>query len=278
MTAIPDAPAPLQPTRGALVIGASSGIGAAVARYLAREGYQVALVARRERLLEDLKIRIEAETGRPCARIYPHDVTAYADVPVLFQKVLRDLGRLEVVVYAAGIMPPVELHEYDFAKDRATVEVNVLGAMAWLNQAAILFERQRGGQIVGISSVAGERGRVGNPAYNSSKAALNTYLEALRNRLTRHGVHVLTVKPGFVDTDMLKNAPRTFWVVSPDRVAEDIGWALRRRKQEIFTPARWRWTSESRDDIPSCCGGSPATWTASCWGPEGGFTLPRTAH
>jgi short-subunit dehydrogenase len=80
---------------------------------------------------------------------------------------------------------------------------------------------------------------VGAPAYNTSKAALTTYLEALRNRLTRKGVHVLTVKPGFVATEMLKNAPRTFWVISPEQVAKDIYAAMRTRKQEIYTPARW---------------------------------------
>jgi len=80
---------------------------------------------------------------------------------------------------------------------------------------------------------------VGNPGYNASKAALSTYLEALRNRLTRYGVHVLTVKPGFMDTDMLKSSPRTFWVVSPEQAADDTWKAIKSRKQTLYTLGRW---------------------------------------
>ena len=99
--------------------------------------------------------------------------------------------------------------------------------------------------------MAGERGRVGNPSYNASKAALTCYLEALRNRLTRFGVHVLTVKPGFVATDMLKDAKKTFLVASPERVAADIAKAIRKRKQEIYTPGLWRWIMLIVRNIPS---------------------------
>jgi short-subunit dehydrogenase len=95
---------------------------------------------------------------------------------------------------------------------------------------------------VGISSVAGDRGRVGNPGYNTSKAALSTYLEALRNRLTRHGVNVLTVKPGFVRTDMLKAAQgKTPFAIPAEKAADDIWKAMRSRKQMIYTPSLWRW-------------------------------------
>jgi short-subunit dehydrogenase len=104
---------------------------------------------------------------------------------------------------------------------------------------------------VGLSSIAGERGRVRSPAYNASKAALNSYLESLRNRLTRKGVHVLTVKPGFVDTPMLKNADKKMWVISPEQAADDIWRAIRGRKQTIFTPARWRLVALALRHVPS---------------------------
>ncbi|HLB45898.1 MAG TPA: SDR family NAD(P)-dependent oxidoreductase [Anaerolineales bacterium] len=227
----------LTPTPAAIVIGASSGIGEAVARRLAREGYAVALVSRRAELLNRIAEQIKAGGGR--AHVYPHDATNYAEAPTLFQTILRDLGRLDVVVYASGVMPAVDLSEFNFEKDKAMIDVNVLGAMAWLDQAAMALERLKRGSIVGISSVAGDRGRIGNPVYNASKAAFSTYLEALRNRLTRKGVHVLTVKPGFVDTEMLKGAKRTFWVISPDQAAADIYRAVKSRQQVIYTPARW---------------------------------------
>jgi short-subunit dehydrogenase len=105
-----------------------------------------------------------------------------------------------------------------------------------------MFQSAGAGQFVGIGSVAGDRGRVGNPGYNTSKAGLATYLEALRNRLTRRGVNVLTVKPGFVQTKMLKAAPGpTPFVISPEKAAADIWQAMRKRRQVIYTPALWRW-------------------------------------
>ncbi len=242
----------LKPPKGAIIVGASSGIGAALARRLAREGYGLALLGRRAEPLEALCAQINTEAGVLRARAYVHDVTQYADVPAAFQTALRDLGHVNVVVYSAGVLLPVELSEFNFEKDQAAMETNALGAMAWLNQAAMFFERMGSGHIVGISSIAGERGRVGNPAYNASKAALNSYLESLRNRLTRKGVHVLTVKPGFVDTPMLHAAKaKAFWVVSPEQVADETWQAIRRRRQSFFVPGRWQLVALVLRHIPS---------------------------
>lgn len=242
----------LQPPRTAIVVGGSSGIGAALARRLAREGYTLALVGRRPEPLQALCGQINAAAGTVRARPYPHDATHYDEVPVLFQEILRDLGRVDVVVYSAGLLLPVTLSEFDFAKDCAMLQANLLGGMAWLNQAAQLFERTRSGHLVGVSSIAGERGRVGNPAYNASKAGLNSYLESLRNRLSRKGVHVLTVKPGFVDTPMLRGSnAKKMWVIPPEQAAEDIWRALRGRKQTAFSPARWRLVALALHHVPS---------------------------
>lgn len=232
-------PSTLTPTLGAIVIGSSSGIGAAIARRLAGAGYAVALVARRSDLLNTLAAQIKATGGQ--ARVYVHDAVQFDEVPTLFQTILRDLGRIDVVVYASGVMPSVDLSEFNFAKDKAMIAVNVLGAMAWLDQAAMAFARLGRGSLVGISSVAGDRGRIINPVYNASKAAFSTYLEALRNRLTRKGVQVLTVKPGFVDTEMLRSSGRSArGAISPDQAAADVWQAIKGRKQTIYTPARWQ--------------------------------------
>ncbi|MBX3055793.1 MAG: SDR family NAD(P)-dependent oxidoreductase [Anaerolineae bacterium] len=230
---------PLEPQKRAIVVGASSGIGAALTHELVRQGYTVAALARRESLLQELCQRVNTAVTPAKILPYTHNVTDYDEIPGLFQTVVRDLGGLDLIVYVAGTQPNVALDEYDFAKDRAMMEVNLLGAIAWLNQAAQRFERAGSGHIVGISSIAGDRGRVGAPVYNTSKAGLNTYLEALRNRLTRHGVTVTTVKPGFVDTVLLENAPKTFWVISPEQAAAAIFQAIRRQKQTIYLPARW---------------------------------------
>jgi short-subunit dehydrogenase len=231
---------PLEPKSRAIVIGASSGIGAALVETLVDAGYLVAALARRQELLAALCDRLnEAETDSKRTLPYTHDVRQIEEVPGLFQKVVRDLGGLDLIVYVAGVQPPITLDEYDLEKDRAMIETNLLGAVAWLNQAAVRFQRAGVGHIVGISSIAGDRGRVASPVYNSSKAGLNTYLEALRNRLSRHGVTVTTIKPGFVDTVNLKNAPKTFWVISPAEAARQIYRAIRRKRQTAYVPARW---------------------------------------
>jgi short-subunit dehydrogenase len=230
---------PLQPQRRTIIIGSARGLGAALSRRLAREGYLLGLVDRNPALLNALCDEINASGAGTQAVPYIHDATSYTETPVLLQKIMADLGGLDVFIYNAGILLPTTPTTYEFEKDLEMMKVNALGAMAWFNAVAPIFQSLKSGHIVGISSVAADRGRVGNPGYNASKAALSTYLEALRNRLTRSGVHVLTVKPGFMDTDMLKNTPRTFWVVSPEQAADDICKALKSRKQTIYTLGRW---------------------------------------
>ncbi|MGC8668809.1 MAG: SDR family NAD(P)-dependent oxidoreductase [Chthonomonadales bacterium] len=223
----------------AIVIGASSGIGAELARMLGRSGCRVALVSRRADLLDRLAQEINAHAPSPVAAAYPHDVTRYEEVPALFQQICRDLGGLDLVIYAAGVMPTIGEDEFNFAKDRAIVEVNLLGAIAWLNEAAVRFLRAGEGVIVGISSVAGDRGRRGNPVYCASKAALATYLEALRNRLSRHGVAVVTIKPGPVDTPMTAGQKLPL-MIPPERAAAAILAAAARRRHTAYVPGIWR--------------------------------------
>ena len=218
-----------------IVVGASSGIGEAMARQLAREGAQVALVARRA---EELA-RVQREFPQ-LMRVYAHDVADVDAVPALLERISAEMGGVDTLIYAAGTMPPIEEGEYSFDKDRAMVQVNVLGAMAWMNPAAARFEAARAGTILGISSIAGERGRRANPAYCTTKAALTAYLEALRNRCSRYGVNVVTMKPGFVDTVMTKGKPGLFWLISADEAAaEGLDLARRGTSAEGFVPARW---------------------------------------
>ena len=251
MSASPFPPAtPLQPRKRAILVGASSGIGAALARKLAAEGYHLALLARREEPLKTLCAELN-HAGQTRAAYYVHDVADFASIPALFQRIVADLGGLDLFVFNSGILLPVKVDEFDFEKDHQMMTVNTLGAMAWLNPVAAMFQGAKSGMIVGIGSVAGDRGRIGAPAYNTSKAALHTYLEALRNRLTRHGVAVLTVKPGFVNTDMIKASPRTFMVISPEQAAEGIWNAIRARKQTVYVPAQWGLLMQIIRHIPS---------------------------
>jgi short-subunit dehydrogenase len=250
-TDLPPRATPLQPRERAIVVGASSGIGAALVKRLALEGYTVAALARRADRLTALCSEVNAAAGETRAVAYPHDVTDYASVPALLQKIITDLGGLDLFVYNSGIALPTGFKHYNFEKDLRTTEVNYLGALAWLNPVAAMFQSAKAGTIVGISSVAGDRGRVGNPSYNASKAALTSYFESLRNRLTRRGVHVLTVKPGYVATEMTQGQKGMFLVASVDTTVNDIYRAIRRRKQVLYTPWFWGWIMLVIRHIPS---------------------------
>ena len=128
---------------------------------------------------------------------------------------------------------------YDTAQDQFMFQVNLIGAAAWINPVAQRFQQQHAGHIVGIGSIAGDRGRRGMPAYTASKAGMHTYLEGMRNRLWRDGVTVTTIKLGQVDTDMLKNADRRRNPITPERAADLIWQAIKQRKQTVYVP--WWW-------------------------------------
>jgi NADP-dependent 3-hydroxy acid dehydrogenase YdfG len=161
-------------------------------KQLAASGCKVAGVARRAERLE----------GMANVLAFKHDVTNYDEVPSLFQEITKQLGGLDLIVYASGVMPAVGAQEYNFEKDKQMIYVNVLGCIAWMNQAAIRFENTKAGSMVAIGSVAGDRGRSGQPVYNASKAFVSTYMEAIRNRIARYGVKVVTIKPGPTATEM----------------------------------------------------------------------------
>ena len=222
--------------RRAIVVGASSGMGAALVRQLASEGYRVAALARRAERLSELAVDCAELPGRVLVR--PHDVAETGAVAALFEELVRELGGLDLFVFAAGVMPEVEREEYDTVKDLDMLEINFGGCVAWCNEVAKLFRTQRSGTLVGISSVAGDRGRKGNPMYGSTKAAMNHYLEALRNRLSEVGVHVCTIKPGFVDTAMTAGKD-VFWLISPEAAARQILAAARNRVNTRYVPLRW---------------------------------------
>ena len=229
------------PWRHAIVVGGSSGIGAAVARALAAGGARVALVARRAGALEAVADEIRRVTADPArALVFPHDVTEGAAVPALVQRIGHALGGIDLLVYAAGVMPRIGVDQYDLGVDRAIIDVNVVGAIAWCNVLAERFACGGGGTIVGISSVAADRGRRGNPAYHASKAALDAYLEAVRNRVARNGVRVVTVKPGPVDTPMTKGMERLPLLVSAEDAAAELLAGAARGRQTVYVPRTWR--------------------------------------
>lgn len=238
------------PAGRAIVVGASSGIGAAIVRRLAAEGWSVSALARRAQALDELASEALA-SGRGEVRAVAHDVRDVDAVPELFERLVRDLGGLDLLVFAAGIMPEIGEAEFDTRKDLEILAINTGGCIAWCNPAADFMRSQRSGTIVGISSIAGDRGRKGNPAYGTSKAAMDHYLEALRNRLGTFGVHVCTIKPGYVDTAMTRGMEGLFWLIDADTAAQRILRAARRGANVRYVPMRWWWVGTVMKLIPS---------------------------
>ncbi len=182
----------------AIVLGGSSGIGAELVKQLAATGCKVLAVGRDKARLEALKA---AKPDR--IEILVQDLTSYtAGDRTPIAKMAEGLGGLDLVIWAAGIMPEVGPDEFDPVKDTQMVTTNFTAAVAWLDEVATRFQAEGKGTIVGLGSVAGDRGRKAQPAYNASKAGFHTYMEALRNRLTRKGVTVVTIRPGPIDTPM----------------------------------------------------------------------------
>jgi NAD(P)-dependent dehydrogenase (short-subunit alcohol dehydrogenase family) len=224
-------------------------MGEEIARELARRNCKVALVSWCKEELMAVADSLNAVTPG-IAFPYVHDVRSFECAPSLFQQITHDLGGLDVVFYMAGVMPRLQPDEYDFDQDKKTIEVNTLGAIAWLNEAAQRFQRAREGTIVGISSVAGDRGRRGMPAYAASKAALTCYLEALRNRLSQHGVSVVTIKPGPVDTPLTRGSKQPL-IIPASKAATLILKAARRRGKTVYVPGIWRYIMFIVRNIPS---------------------------
>lgn len=216
----------------ALIIGASSGIGLAIARELSRKGFRLGVAARRKELLEDHAARDAAVV---CAEAM--DVALPKSVET-FREMARVLGRVDFVYFVAGVG---HLNAgLDWGPEEETLAVNVTGFARLCGEAMRLFEEQGSGHLVGISSIAALRGSAEAPAYGASKAFMSRYLQALRFRAKKSGqpVFVTDVRPGFVDTAMMK-AEAPFWVATPEKAARQVVAAVGRRRGVVYVTRRW---------------------------------------
>ncbi len=222
-----------------VVVGASSGIGEALAVRLAHDARPVAILARRRDQLEAIAARANRKVGTTRVHVYEHDVTRRGEVGELWDRIEADLGTIDELHYVAGVMPEVALDEFPTDLDVQMVEVNALGCMAWCNEAARRFLPEKRGHIVGVSSVAAIRGRMDRPGYNASKACQDVHLESLRNRLWRHGIKVTTARPGPVTTPMTEGL-KVPLPISAERAAEGIVKARDRGASIAHVPWIWR--------------------------------------
>ncbi len=224
---------------GTLVIGATSAIAEATARRLAERGDPLYLVARDgERLAAiaaDLAMRGSPRVGSE--RLDANDLAAHEG---MLDRAERFLGGLDTVLIAYGTLSDQRACEDSVALTLRELHTNALSVVALLTQIANRLAGRGAGTIAVISSVAGDRGRRANYVYGSAKALVSTFLSGLRQRLSRHGVAVVTLKPGFVDTPMTAALEKGWMWATPERVAAGIVRAIDRRAGVAYLPAFWR--------------------------------------
>lgn len=223
-----------------LILGATSAIARGAAAAFASKGHALYLAGRDmeeiERHAADLRIRHGVEVR--CGHFDAEDVERHE---VFVERVAREMGGLGGVLLAFGYLPERRTDSPVTNDGALTITRNLTGAVSVLEHCAALLEEQRGGFIIGISSVAGDRGRQSNYLYGAAKGGLGLYLQGLRNRLHPSGVRVLTVKPGFVDTAMTYGLPGLFLVASPQSVGTQIVRALERGREVVYLPWFWRY-------------------------------------
>ena len=221
-----------------LILGATSDIGRAVARHFAHKQFNIHLAARDPSMLSALQTDLNIRFNVQC---FTHsfdavDFTSHK----LFYHTLDP--RPDIAVCIFGYMNENELVMNDPDETLRTINTNYTGAVSILNIIASDFALQKKGCIVGISSVAGERGRQSNYIYGSAKAGFTAYLSGLRNKLYDKEVHVVTVLPGFVYTRMTEhlNLPKLL-TAQPEDVAQAIYIAVQKKKNIIYVKWFWKW-------------------------------------
>lgn len=157
------------------------------------------------------------------------------------QSVVDKLGNIDIVLVAYGSLGDQPACETDVDLALQELNTNCLSVISLLTLLANVLEKQASGCIAVISSVAGDRGRQSNYIYGTAKGALTIFLQGLRNRLDRKGVHVLTIKPGFVNTPMTQDFKKGLLWVSPDNIAKGIENAIKRKKDTVYLPFFWRY-------------------------------------
>lgn len=230
-----------------LILGAKSDIATALAHEYARNGHSLYLAARDKNSLtaeiSDLQIRYNIS-----AKAYDFDAIDYESHSKFYQQLDP---KPDIAISVFGVMYDQKTAENDWSLAKNTLEVNYIGAVSILEIVAADMEKRQNGTIIGISSVAGDRGRASNYLYGSAKAGFSAYLSGLRNRLAKVGVHVLTVKPGFVRTAMTENLPLPAPLTAmPAQVAKDIYKAANNRKNTLYTLWMWKYIMLIITNIP----------------------------
>ena len=234
-----------------LIIGAYSAIAEATARVWAAQGHRLYLVGRRAERLRDVAadLKIRGAESVEWAELDANDFARHAEV---VSKAIATLQGLDIALIAHGTLGDQAACERDARLTLQEINTNAMSVISLVTHLSPHFEAQRSGTIAVISSVAGDRGRASNYVYGCAKGAVSLFLQGLRQRLHPAGVHVLTIKPGFVDTPMTAAFRKGPLWASPDRVARGIMRAIARRHSVTYLPCFWRGIMAVIRSIPEC--------------------------
>lgn len=222
-----------------LIIGATSAIATACARLWAEQGSEFFLVARNTEKLQQTAADLQAR-GAKAVTLYCMDATDLSAHPAMLENCLSAMRQVDVALIAHGTLPDQKACERDVTVAVQEFANNGTSVIALLTLLANQFETQRCGTLAVISSVAGDRGRPSNYLYGTAKAAVSTFCEGLRARLFKVGVHVITIKPGFVDTPMTQGLPLPAALVAkPELVAQRIVAGIERKASTLYAPSFW---------------------------------------
>lgn len=218
------------------IIGATSGIGRALAVEMHRRGYTVGATGRRLERLEELKNELETNVY-----IKYMDVAELENAIEQLDQLRKDMGGLDVIVLNAGVSN-YQKKSVGRQADMHVIDVNIRGFANLASYSFNLFEEQNHGHIVGISSVAGLFGWGLNIPYNASKSFVNTYLQGYRQKANHSDadISVSTIMPGFVESEMTDNKKGMFWVQPTEKAAKQIADTIERKKHEAYITKRWR--------------------------------------
>ena len=232
-----------------LLLGATSPIAEAIGHRYASEGYDIYAAARdaeeAEAVASDIALRHDVESAGG-----HFDALEFDRHDDFVDEVESAVGPVDVAVVAFGVMPDQKESQEDFELARRTIDVNYTGAASMCEALARRMIDRETGAIVGISSVAGDRGRQSNYFYGSAKGAFRLYLQGLRNRCFEHDVQVLCVKPGFVDTPMTFGMETAIPIASPEDVADSVVRAQQKGKDTMYVPWFWAWIMLIIKSIP----------------------------
>lgn len=233
------APAPAE-GRTILITGASGGIGGSLALEFARRGYGLALAARRTAQLDAMAPALRA-AGAPKVVTIGLDVADTASIEPAVRQAATALGRLDIVVANAGIGVLTPTGKGYLPQIQQTLQVNLLGAIATIEAALPILKAQGGGQVVGVTSVAGAKGMAGFSAYSASKAGLHRYLQSLRAEMRGQPITVTELAPGFIDTEMNRGYGARPFVIPVEKGAAMMARMIEAKVGMRWVPV-WPWT------------------------------------